>query len=376
MKLLFFIHSLEGGGAQRVVVNLANHFAGLGWEVRLVTLANEAGDVYALSGNIDRVVLDLASESATPVAGLLQNLRRIKALRRILRQTRPDVAVAMMATANILLAFAAFGLSGIRTIGSERIHPPQSPLGGLWEMLRRFSYAWLDAVVALTGKSADWIWENTRAKQVVVIPNAATWPLPKYPPHLPPEVACKPGRQVVLGVGRLDGQKGFDWLIDAFAEVAQGHPQWDLVIVGDGPQAASLRSQIDHAGLAQRVFLPGRVGNVSDWYARADLYVLSSRYEGFPNTLIEAMAQGLPVISFDCDTGPADLVRQHVDGILVKTGDVQELAFALQKLMDEPQTRGQLAARAVEVRERFSMDRVADLWSCLFQTIADKRDAA
>lgn len=375
MKLLFFIHSLEGGGAQRVVVNLANHFAELGWEVRVVTLASAADDAYALSGSVDRLVLDLAGRSATPVAGLLQNVRRIRALRKILYQTRPDVAVAMMASANILLAFAALGLPGIRTVGSERIHPPQSPLGGLWELLRRFSYAWLDAVVALTAKSAEWITENTRAKQVVVIPNAAIWPLPKYPPHVPPEVVCRPGRRVVLGVGRLDGQKGFDWLIAAFSEVAQGHPQWDLVIVGDGPQVADLRAQISQTGLAQRVFLPGRAGNVSDWYARADVYVLSSRYEGFPNTLVEAMAQGLPVISFTCDTGPEDLVRQNVDGILVQTGDVLALASALQKLMDEPQARTQLAARAVEVRERFSMDRVANLWSHLFQAIAGKQDA-
>lgn len=376
MKLLFFIHSLEGGGAQRVVVNLADHFAKLGWKVWLVTLTNTADDAYAVGGNIERIALDLAGESATPMAGLLQNLRRIRALRGILRQTRPDVAVSMMTTANILLAFAARGLPEIRTVGSERIHPPQSPLGGLWEMLRRHSYAWLDAVVALTAKSADWIQENTRASQIVVIPNAATWPLPKYPPHLAPEVVCKPGRRIVLGVGRLDAQKGFDLLIDAFAGVAQDHPQWDLVIVGDGPQAASLRAQINQADLNERIFLPGRAGNVGDWYERADLYVLSSRYEGFPNTLVEAMAQGLPVISFDCDTGPADLVRQHVDGILVKTGDVGGVASALQELMDEPQTREQLAARALEVRERYAMDRVAGLWGHLFLAIVGKRDAA
>ena len=369
MRLLTFIHSLSSGGAERVTVNLANHWAGKGWEITIVTLAPQSDDFYKLHPAVKRIALELSGDSANLLVGLLQNLRRVLALRRVLRETRPTIALGMTTVANALLGLAACGLSKVRAIGSERIHPPQCSVGPLWEGLRRLSYGRLVAVTALTRETADWLKDYTDARRVVVIPNAALWPLPMHRPRIIPESFCQCGRLIVLAVGRASEQKQFGLLLEVFHSLVNEHPNWDLVILGEGPQSPALQAQVRAVGLEKRVFLPGRAGNVGEWYERADLYVMSSRFEGFPNALAEAMAHGLPAVSFDCDTGPRDIIRHGVDGLLVPPRDVAGLTAALDRLMGDAVLRKQFAERAVEVRERFSMKRIARMWEELFEEI-------
>lgn len=366
MKLLFFIFSLSSGGAERVTVNLANYWAAKGWEITIVSLTPLSHDFYELHPAVRRIPLELAGMSPTLLVGLWQNLRRVRALRRVLREVRPDIALAMMSTANVILALATWGLPNVRSIGSERTHPPQFPLGPLWERLRRRTYGRLVAVTALTRASAEWLRVNTGARRVPVIPNAALWPLPMQTPRITPASVCQPGRYLLLAVGRLVADKGFDWLVDAFTNLAEKYPEWDLVILGEGFQRSGLQAHVRAAGLEKRVFLPGLAGNVREWYERADLYVMSSRREGFPNTLAEAMAHGLPAVSFDCDTGPRDIIRHEVDGLLVPPGDVVALRSALNRLMTDADLRAQFASRAVEARRRFSMERISGMWEELF----------
>jgi glycosyltransferase involved in cell wall biosynthesis len=369
VRLLTFIHSLSSGGAERVTVNLANHWAGKGWEITIVTLAPQSDDFYKLHPAVKRIALELSGDSANLLVGLLQNLRRVLALRRVLREIQPTIALGMTTAANALLGLAAWGLSKVRAIGSERIHPPQCPVGPLWEGLRRLSYGRLVAVTALTRETADWLKDYTDARRVVVIPNAALWPLPMNGPRIIPESFCQCGRLIVLAVGRASEQKQFGLLLEVFHSLVNEHPNWDLVILGEGPQRPALQAQVRAAGLEKRVFLPGRAGNVGEWYEHADLYVMTSRFEGFPNALAEAMAHGLPAVSFDCDTGPRDIIRHGVDGLLVPPRDVAGLTAALDRLMGDAVLRKQFAERAVEVRERFSMKRIAGMWEELFEEI-------
>lgn len=371
-RLVIFIHSMGGGGAERVTANLANHWAGRGRKITVVTLEQCSADVYELHPAVERISLGLAGDSANIVTGVWQNLRRVMALRRVLRKIQPDVALGMMTTANVLLSLAAMGLR-IRAIGSEHVHPAQYPLSPLWEKLRRHTYGWLHAVTALTRESANWLEAHTKVRQVTVIPNAAPWPLPAEEPKVIPESVCPIGRKVLLGVGRLEVQKGFDWLLEAFTGLAQKHPDWDLVILGEGSLRTMIEQQVQTAGLDKRVFLPGRVGNLGEWYDRADLYVMSSRFEGFGNTLAEAMAHGLPAVSFDCDTGPRDIIRHETDGLLVQPGDVAGLAAAMERLMGDAALRARFAARAVEARERFSIERIAGMWEELFEGLLNDR---
>lgn len=276
----------------------------------------------------------------------------------------------MMSTANVLLALSATGLNTLLTVGSERIHPPRIPLGTVWEALRARLYGRLSAVVALTRESAAWLSANTQAGKVVIIPNAVPWPLSSHLPHLEPPPRLE-GKHMLLAVGRLSDQKGFDLLIHAFQRLADRFPDWRLVILGEGPEREFLQAQIEAAGLGNRIALPGVAGNVGEWYAAADLYVISSRFEGFPNTLVEALAYGLPVVSFDCDTGPRDIIRHGVDGLLVPAGDGAGLEEAMGRLMGDEALRQQFSEKAVEARERFSIERIAGLWEQMFQEVGN-----
>ena len=366
MRLLFFLYSLTGGGAERVTVNLANHWAAKGWDITIVTLTPLRFDFYELHPGVRRISLDLASESRNVLVGFWKNLRRVKALRRVLQKEQPEIALALMTTANIILALASWDLPEVRAVGSERTFPPAFPLSTPWEVLRRNAYGLLAAIVALTQESAEWHRLHTNAQRVAVIPNMALWPLPVRAPRIIPETSHAPDRQILLGVGRLVKNKGFDRLLEAFTSLAHKHENWDLVILGEGAERAALESQVQAANLDGRVALPGRSGNVGEWYERADLYVMCSHFEGFPNTLAEAMAYGLPTVSFDCNTGPRDIIRHEIDGLLVPPGDLAGLAAALDRLMGDVDLRTRFAARALEVRTRFSIERIAGMWEELF----------
>jgi glycosyltransferase involved in cell wall biosynthesis len=369
MRLLIFISSMGSGGAERVSANLANYWVAKGWEITIVTLTQQSLDFYELHPAIKRMALELAGDSGNVLAGLWQNIRRVIALRRVLRQIQPDIALGMMVEANVLLALAAWNLTTLRTIGAVRIHPPQAPLGYIWETLHCHTYGLLNAVTVVASEGKDWIKTHTNAQRVTVIQNAVTWPLPGQEPRISPGALCQSERQLLLAVGRLSAQKGFDWLIEAFSNLADKHLDWDLVILGEGSLRIRLEGQVRESGLEHRIFLPGRAGNMADWYQSADLYVMSSRYEGFPMTLVEAMAHGLAAVSFDCDTGPRDIIHHELDGLLVPQGNVAELTAALDRLMSDVLMRQSFAERAVEVRERFSMERIAGMWEELFEEI-------
>lgn len=370
MKIVIFISSLKSGGAERVAANLANYWVNNGWEITLVTLESPDKDSYILNPAIRHVTLGLIGDSGGSfLVGLWQNLLRTFALRRVLKQVRPQIALSMMNKNNVVLAFAAQGIPNLITVGSERVHPPWVPLGCLWELLRRISYGQLSAVTALTNESAAWLEAHTNASCVPVIPNPAVWPLPIQPPAVEPSKLLPAGKRILLAVGRLCEQKQFDHLIDAFRLLAPNFPQWLLVILGDGPLRNELESSAQKHGLGEQVFFPGRVGNVGDWYKRADIYVMSSRFEGFPNTLLEAMAHGLPTVSYDCDTGPRELIHHDVDGILVPADNLSGLREAINRLMGDDELRAKFSTRAVEVRERLSLERISGLWHQLFKNL-------
>ena len=376
MRLLIYIHSLENGGAERVVANLANHWVSKGWNVTVVTVASDTKDFYALDPAVRRIALNLTGSSRNVLAGFWRTAKRVKALRRILQQVQPDIALSAMHTANVILALAARGLPDLHAIGSEHNFPPKAPMGIIWETLRRHAYGQLTAVVALTQECASWLTSHSYARRILVIPNAACWPLSSQEPHIFPMAYCLPNRKILLAVGRLSMEKNFSTLIDMFSHLALRHPDWDLVILGEGPLREELLSQVQAARLEQRVFLPGCVGNMGDWYEQATLYAMSSRFEGFPNTLVEAMAYGLPAVSFDCDTGPRDIIRHEVDGFLVAPDDAVGMELVLDRIMGDDQLRGNLASRAIEARERFSMEKISSMWEELFMHVCTCRESA
>src|SRR5207237_6825101 len=156
-----------------------------------------------------------------------------------------------------------FGMGNIPSIGSERTYPERLPERSLWGRLRRWSYSRLTAIVALTHDTKAWLESNTGARQLAVIPNAIEWPLPIQAPILAPENIVFDGKRVLLAVGRLEAVKGFDSLIDAFSPLVAKHPDWILVILGEGSQRTALEAQISERGMNGKILLPGTAGNIT-----------------------------------------------------------------------------------------------------------------
>lgn len=371
MRILLFTHSMAGGGAERTVATLANYWSERGWDVTVATLAPQGEDFYGLHRCVRRIALDLSGDSGSSLDAALRNLQRVRGLRRLLEHLRPQVALAMMSTPNVLLALASQAMPWLVRVGSERCYPPHAPLGRAWSTARWLLYGRLDAVVALTDECRRWIATHTSARAIPVIPNAVSYPLPSVAPWIDPDKVIRPGRCALLAVGRLDQVKNLGGLLAVFARLADRHPDWDLILLGEGPQRSALQAMIGALGLEGRVALPGIAGNVAQWHARCDLYVLSSHSEGFPNALAEALCHGMPVVSVDCDTGPRDIIRHGIDGLLVAPGDPIALEEALGSLMANSALRQQYAAHAASARQRFGIERVAGLWEALFGQLMD-----
>lgn len=363
MKIAFFIQSLQGGGAERVTAHLAGIWAEAGHDVTVITLTDSKDDVYILHPEVRRISLNLAQTSHRVADAVLANSRRIYMLRKHLKKLDVDVVVAMMTTACITAVFATLGLK-CRVIISERSYPALTPIGRAWSILRRIAYPLADHVVAQTPESLQWLQEYAGCRKITVIANPVVLPLSVGEPNYSPDLILKPHHQLLLAAGRLDNEKGFDLLIEAFARCASQLPQWQLVIVGEGPERFALEMKIDQLKLKECVYLPGRVGNMPDWYNCADLFVMSSRREGFPNVLIEAMAHGCAAVSYDCDAGPRNIITDGINGLLVKpVADINALAAAIMTLMLDDDKRRHMAKNALSVQKRFSIQEIVSLWN-------------
>jgi len=365
MNISFFIFSLRGGGAERITSHLANHWATQSNRVTVITMTGNDDGSYPLSKDITLIKLNVDRPSGNIFSAIKNNLVRVRSLRAALRKTQTNVLIAMMPEANITAALACIHLDTI-CIGSERAYPPLDPIGTVWTLLRKQTYRLLDTIVAQTQQSEKWIKQHTSARKTIVIPNPVVFPIPSFKPILEPKI--HPDRKFILAAGRLTKIKQFDHLITAFSSIAQSHSQYDLIILGEGVERTALERQIEKLGFMDRIFLPGRAGNMGDWFANADMYVLTSKSEGFPNTLLEAMSHGLPCISYECPAGPAEIIQHGYNGILVPADNVTELSARIDGLISDVQLQHQLSSNALQIRERYGLDNVMKIWDQLIES--------
>jgi glycosyltransferase involved in cell wall biosynthesis len=184
----------------------------------------------------------------------------------------------------------------------------------------------------------------------------------------------------VLAVGRLNPQKGFDLLLRAFARIRSARTEWRLIILGEGGERRNLETLRDELGLSECVDMPGRVKDPELWMARAGLVVQPSRYEGFPNVVLEAMAMGAPVISSDCESGPSDIIRDRVNGRLVPVEDVAALASVMDELIRDKPERERLGRAAMSIRDDYAMETIMPRWEaalrdCVVPTGVSQRNS-
>lgn len=363
-RISIVIATLGGGGAERTAVGLARQWVKGGHHVTMTTLTSSDSDSYEVPEGVRRRTLGGLVDSSSVISAARTNLRRIRSLRRVLREDSPDVIVSFLDTTNARTVLAGRPL-GVPIVLCESSDPRYFPLSCTWRLLRRLIYPRAHALVIHAEQIRHWATAvMRRAERVHVVPNAV-WVLP----DAAASVARAGDQQTVVAMGRLVDLKGFDLLIRAFAMVAGRHPSWKLTIHGEGPERQGLESLVSTSGLGNRVSLPGYTRDPAAVFAGADLFVLSSRTESSPLVLVEAMACGLPVIAFDCPSGPSEVITAGVDGILVPAEDVDSMARALDTLMSDATTRATLGVAARDVRDRFGPDAVMRQWNAVLNTV-------
>ncbi|HNP84184.1 MAG TPA: glycosyltransferase family 4 protein [Nitrospira sp.] len=357
MRITLVISTFGAGGAERVMAVMANHWAEHGYDITLVTLARSDEDFYPLHPAVQRVGLGVMKVSSGLREALWNNLVRLKQLRDAIRLSRPDVVISFIERTNILVLLSTIGLP-VPIVACERIDPRHHSIGPVWSGLRRCLYRRAASLVVQTEGLRSWAEGFVPARSVHVIPN----PIAIVSEEASAERTTGGRSKCVSALGRLVPQKGFDTLLQAFAHCIRTHADWSLTIVGEGPERSQLEALSARLGIEDRVSLIGRRSNPFPILRQTDLFVLSSRYEGFPMALVEAMACRLPVISTDCPSGPRDIIRDGVDGILVPPNDVSALTQAMTRLMENSDERHRLRMRAGEVVDRFSTARIMALW--------------
>jgi GalNAc-alpha-(1->4)-GalNAc-alpha-(1->3)-diNAcBac-PP-undecaprenol alpha-1,4-N-acetyl-D-galactosaminyltransferase len=363
-KIILLVSSMTSGGAERVAATLANAWTTRGDQVILMPTFSGRGECfYELSPKVRLIYLaDLVSSRVRTWAN---QLARLFALRRFIATERPDVIVSFLSNVNAAAVIASIGLS-IPVIICERNDPFVIPMSRVLQLACRLTYPFANVLMVQTQAVATkYATSGWSLKRLWVIPN----PIPEKMLATQHRASATTTKRL-LGIGRLDGQKQFDVLIKVFANLAKRHGNWSLRIIGEGSLRTALQKQITDLGLDARVELAGLSTTIGEELANADIFALTSKYEGFPNALLEAMTVGLPCVSFDCPSGPLEMSRDGQVALLVPLNDEQALELALERLMLDADLRQTLGNQArTSVIERFSLDKILEQWDLLFQEL-------
>ena len=377
MKILYQIHSTYNpGGMERVLLNKVRYFVEeKGWEVVVVTTDQHSRQsFYPFPEGVRMIDLGVnySDDNGKPFHKKLfgyfrRRLEHRKRLAALLEQERPDIVDCFYPGESSFVPSLKDGSRKVMELHQSKLFHYQYNRSGLMGLADKVR-AWMDErlvrkfdrFVVLTQEDMQ-MWGEMPG--IRVIPNAANFIAEKYSD-------CSAKR--VIAVGRLDYQKSFDRLIQVWEKVHQQMPDWRLDIFGQGEWQELLQGMIDERGLQETVKLNGPTKNIGKEYSESSMIVMSSHYEGFPMVMIEAMACGLPAVSFDFKCGPRDIIKEGENGLVVKDGDIDGLAEAMMTLMRDDELRKRMGEEAKKVVETFSEAKVMDKWVRLYEeTITD-----
>lgn len=358
-RIVLVISSLESGGAERVASLLASAWAEQGRAVTLLTtfLSEVEADFYPLSHHIHRV--RLAETVNVHRRSLRDSWRRALEFRRIIQSAKPDVVISFMDRVNVLTLLCLIG-TRIPVIACERSNPFLQTMSWYWELLRRVTYRRLATTICCqttrVAKDLESKWQ---------IPSVAlSNPLTNDIPNGTSPLLTRP--RTILSVGRMTLEKGHDLLLRSWAFLAPSYPDWTLRMVGDGELGEDLHGLALQLGIAERVEWAGKVREIWSEYQNAQIFVLPSRYEGFPNALLEAMAMGCACVSTDCENGPAEMIEHGSNGLLCEVENVEALSSAIQQFLDSRELLEFCGKSSASVREKFSLTSHLQGWERIF----------
>lgn len=323
-KYMFVVPTLANGGAERVVSVISSALTQCGAEATVAKYFETQGE-YAVHENVRVINLSGGDQAAYARLGKLGLLR---ALRSAVKAEKPDYVIPFLFQVAQLTDLAVMGLP-VTVIQSIRINPAVGPVHK-WARILRDRLVYKSPCTFVQNEQQKQYFKASHRHKIHVLYNPVSEELFSAAPKTPD------GIFTVCALGRLSNQKNFPLLIDAFQDAFADTPNARLQIYGEGDKKAQLQEYIDRGTMPDRIRLMGRTNDVKAAFGQADLFVLSSDWEGMPNALIEAMACHVPCISTDCPTGPADLIEDGENGFLTPVGDRAAMAAALRKAFEMP----------------------------------------
>lgn len=342
MRIMIFIPTLETGGAERVVSRLAPIWGSYKDVTVYICLLKSINSRFILPDYINIITLKSNNNK------LLNNILVFYRFRKLVINLKPDVIQSFMAKYNLVALFSVLGLKQ-RVIVSERANPLLIR-NRLSEFGQKALYPTASGIIAQTELSKQVLKTKRLNKRIAVIPN---------PIKITSEI-CDYSAKVILNVGRLIKEKGQLDLIDAFKRIKNKNG-WKLLIIGDGPLRTTLEKKLVDESI-DNVEILGFKDNVEKYYKTSSIFSFSSFSEGYPNALIEAMSYGLPAVSYDCPSGPSDILRHEENGFLIKVGDVEGLSFYMQKLINDYDLRIFIGTNAKRDISSNAEDVIAEKW--------------
>lgn len=343
-KSIFFISgSMRRGGAERVISILANHYAEIGWKVVIVVML--FGEIeYKLDSRIKIVDLSLSNMSRLKMLPYW-----LKEIRKIVKVKNPKVIVSFAARVNIITQIACIGLNK-KIIISERNDPYKDNRDCITKMAIKILYPRASRIVFQT-KRAEGYFGKKIQNNGIIIPN----PIKVY------EYANSTKKKKIVSVGRLVIQKNQKLLVRAFAKVQERFSDYELWIYGEGELREELEVLAKQLGIENKFFMPGNVTDIHHQISDADMFVLSSDFEGFSNALLEALMMGLPCISTKC-AGSDEVIIDGVNGLLVPVGDLNAMVYAILKLIEDDVFKKNIAQNAKKMTTKYEADRILRIW--------------
>ncbi|MGE4801354.1 glycosyltransferase family 4 protein [Yersinia hibernica] len=356
-KVAFFGGDISHtGGTERVSLALANYLVKNGYQVVIISLSGNTPPNFYVDENIKLVSL-FEEKKRFSIAYLSVVFR----LRRILKTESIDILIDVD---TMLALFSTTALLGteIKHISWEHFNYKSNLNIKSRKLARKVAARYSDAVVTLTEKDRGyWLEKNQYPEKIIAIAN----PLPFEPKNK----LTKKNAQKVLALGRLNYQKGFDLLLDIWAKVEKKNNHWKLIIAGDGEDKTLLLDKIKELNLNNVELLPS-TPHVNDLYDQSSIYAMTSRFEGFPMVLLEAKASGLPIIAYDCDTGPSELIINNNDGFLIPFANSDAFTQQLLILMNNEELRETMSLRSLENAEKYKIEvTIGPQWTKLINEI-------
>ncbi len=361
--IAMFISSLNKGGSERVLVNLAGYFYQRGYAVTIVTQYRMENE-YETDGGIRRLYSEIPEEEIGR-SRVINFMKRFRRLRRIWKKTKPDLILSFIGKNNMMAILTSRFLH-IPVVVSVRGEPKEEYYSKTLRRAAAVLFPMADGVVLQSRRNIDFFSQTVR-KKAVILPNSIH-------PAFMREVYAGEREKKIVAVGRIDANKNHILIIRAFAALAEQYPDYELFIYGEGELRFRLTEQVKEMGLQDRVHLPGSISDVADAIYKASVFVLSSNSEGMPNTLIEAMALGIPSIATDCSGGgPAELIEDGVNGLLTEVDNWEQMEENLQKIINDEKFAKKLSKNASKIKEKLNPDLINAKWEDYFCKIMERK---